>query len=172
MVKFWIECVISNYSVTIVKCSINSRPQGTSKLIRTWNTHMHIRPHTFPLCFVSQKPQGRWIPNLACICNVIRQSYYIITPRWYDAILVMQMKVKGQISFCYVSQESFVRLSPNFVCIWNVTRQPNGIIRWNWYKAVLVMQMKVKGQISFCFVSQEPLVQLSPNLVCIWIVTR
>ena len=173
MVKFWIENVISNYTVTIVKCSINSRPQGTKvKLIRTWNTHTHIRPHTFPLCFVSQKPQGRWIPNLACICNVIRQSYYIITPRWYDAILIMQMKVKGQISFCFVSQESLVRLSPNFVCIWSVTRQPNGIIRWNWYKAVLVMQMKVKGQISFCFVSQEPLVQLSPNFVCIWIVTR
>ena len=96
----------------------------------------------------------------------------IIRSSWYAAILVMQMKVKGQISFRFLSQQPFVGLSPIFVCIWSVTRQSYCIIRSSWYAAILVMQMKVKGQISFSFVSQEPLVRLSSNFVCILNVIR
>ena len=111
-------------------------------------------------------------PDFVCIWSVIRQTYVIITSSWYEAILAMQMKVKGQIFLCFVSQKPLVQLSPIFVCIWSVTRQSNHIIKWNWYEAILVMQMKVKGQISFSFVSQEPLVQLSSNFVCILNVIR
>ena len=96
----------------------------------------------------------------------------IIRSSWYAAILVMQMKVKGQISINFLSQQPFVPLSPIFVCIWSVTRQSYCIIRSSWYAAILVMQMKVKGQISFSFVSQEPLVRLSSNFVCILNVIR
>ena len=51
----------------------------------------------FP-CFVSQEPLVRLSSNFVCIWSVTRQAYYIIRSSWYEAILAMQMKVKGQIS--------------------------------------------------------------------------
>ena len=125
----------------------------------------------FP-CFVSQEPLVRLNSNFACVWSVTRQAYFIIRLSWYAAILVMQMTVKGQISFHFLSQQPFVLLIPICVCIWSVTRNSYCIIRSSWYAAILVMQMKVKGQISFSFVSQEPLVRLSSNYVCILNVIR
>ena len=135
-----------------------------------YHTHTHtrtcIRPHTHSLCIVSQEPLVQLSLNFVRIWSVTRRSNHIKTTTWYEAILLMQMKVKGQISFRFLSQQPFVQFSPIFLCRWSVTRQSYCIIRSSWYAAILVMQMKVKGQISFSFVSQEPLVQLSSNFVC------
>ena len=51
----------------------------------------------FP-CFISQEPLGPLSSNFVCIWSVTRQAYYIIRSSWYEAILAMQIKVKGQIS--------------------------------------------------------------------------
>ena len=48
-------------------------------------------------------------PNFVCIWSVTRQPNRIIRWNWYEAVLVMQIKVKGQISFCFVSQEPLVQ---------------------------------------------------------------
>ena len=48
--------------------------------------------------FVSQEALVRLSSNFVCIWSVTRQAYYIIRSIWYEAILAMQMKVKGQIS--------------------------------------------------------------------------
>ena len=82
------------------------------------HTHTHIRPHTHYLCFASHKPLVQLSLNFVCIWSVTRRSNHIKTSSWYEAILVMQMKVKGQISFHFLSQQPFVRLSSIFVCIW------------------------------------------------------
>ena len=112
-------------------------------------THTYTRLHTHSLCFVSQKPLVESSPNFVCICNVISQSYYIITPSWHEAILAMQMKVKGQTPLCIVFQQPLVQSSPNFVCICSVISQSYYLITTNWHEAILAMQMKVKGQISW-----------------------
>ena len=68
------------------------------------HTHAHIRPHTHSLCIVSQEPLVQLSLNFVCIWSVTRRSNHIKTSTWYEAILVMQMKVKGQIFLCFVSQ--------------------------------------------------------------------
>ena len=68
------------------------------------HTHTHIRPHTHSLCIVSQEPLVQLSLNFVCIWSVTRRSNHIKTSTWYEAILVMQMKVKGQIFLCFVSQ--------------------------------------------------------------------
>ena len=82
-------------------------------------------------------------------CYVISQSYYIIKPSWHEAILAMQMKVKGQTPLCIVFQQPLVQSSQNFACICSVINQSYYIITTNWHEAILAMQMKVKGQISW-----------------------
>ena len=57
----------------------------------------------FP-CFVSQEPLVRLSSNFVCIWSVTRQAYYIIRSNWYEAILAMQMRVKGQISWILCSR--------------------------------------------------------------------
>ena len=118
-------------------------------------------------CFVSQEPLVQLSSNFVCIWSVTRQAYYIKTLSWYEAILVMQMKVKGQISFSFVSQKPLVESSPNFVCICYVISQSYYIITPSWHEAILAMQMKVKGQTPLCIVFEQPLVQSSPNFACI-----
>ena len=66
------------------------------------HTHTHIRPHTHSLCIVSQEPLVRLSLNFVCIWSVTRRSNHIKTSSWYEAILVMQMKVKRKIFLCFI----------------------------------------------------------------------
>ena len=83
-------------------------------------THTHIRtylrPHTHSLCFASQKPLVRLSLNFLCIWSVTRRSNPIKTSSWYEAILVMQMKVNDVIM-------SFVQLRLNLTYRWLVFSQ-------------------------------------------------
>ena len=133
---------------------------------KQYNTHTHTRTYahnTHYLCFASHKPLFRLSLNFVCIWSVTSRSNHIKTSSWYEAILVMQMKVKGQFFLCFVSQKPLVQLSLNFVCVWSVTRRSNHIKTSTWYEAILVMQMKVKGQIFLCFVSRLPVINFLPD---------
>ena len=107
--------------------------------------------------------------NVLCIGNLITQSYYIITPTSYKAILAIQIKVKGKISLCFVSPEPIIWLTWNFVCLGNLITPIILHKKQSWYESILVMQIKVKVQISLCFVSQEPWVYWNPNSSCKYI---
>ena len=80
------------------------------------HTHTHIRPQTHSLCFASQKPLVRLSLNFVCIWSVTRRSNHIKTSSWYEAILVMQMKVNDVIM-------SFVQLRLNLTYRWLVFSQ-------------------------------------------------
>ena len=80
------------------------------------HTRTYIRPHTHSLCFASQKPLVRLSLNLVCIWSVTRRSNPIKTSSWYEAILVMQMKVNDVIM-------SFVQLRLNLTYRWLVFSQ-------------------------------------------------
>ena len=86
-----------------------------------------------------------------------------ITSSWYEAILAMQMKVKGQIFLCFVSQKWVGLIEPKFCmrmgCDQTIKSHKNINLIW----AILVMQMKVKGQIFLCFVSRFTGDQFSPR---------
>ena len=80
------------------------------------HTHAHVRPHTHSLCIVSQKPLVQLSLNFVCIWSVTRRSNHIKTSSWYEAILVMQMKVNDVIM-------SFVQLRLNLTYRWLVFSQ-------------------------------------------------
>ena len=80
------------------------------------HTRTYIRPHTHSLCFASQKPLVQLSLNFVCIWSVTRRSNHIKTSSWYEAILVMQMKVNDVIM-------SFVQLRLNLTYRWLVFSQ-------------------------------------------------
>ena len=98
------------------------------------HTHMYTPTHTHSLCTVSQEPLIQLSLNFVRIWSVTRRSNHIKTSTWYEAILLMQMKVKCQISFRFLSQQPFVQFSPIFLCRWSVYQTIIlTLIRSSWY---------------------------------------